>query len=180
MHDKRYRDGYVASHTRQTLAQQMRRFRGDDSQATFAEMIGKRQTIVSRLENPSYSGWTLRTLFEVAQALNVAVFVRFVDFPTFLQYTDDLSDNALRPQPYDEEAIEALVEEEDRASKEGALKALFASEPKQAPGRSALPRMIFERDRDGATSPPPANDAVNPPEQNESGSIRKRLAEAAD
>lgn len=109
MRDKRYRDAYVASHTRQMLARQMRKFRGGMSQAEFAGTIGKRQTIISRLENPDYSGWTLRTLFEVAKAINVAVFVRFVDFPTFLHYSDDLSASALHPASYSGDALDELA-----------------------------------------------------------------------
>jgi hypothetical protein len=100
--NKRYRDGYVAAHTRSVLARQMRNFRGARSQAEFGALIGKRQTVVSRLESPAYGSWTLRTMFEVARKMNVAVFVRFVDFPTFLRYTDDMSDDALDPKGYDQ------------------------------------------------------------------------------
>ena len=34
-HDKRYRDGYVAAHTRGVLARQMRNFRGELTQGEF-------------------------------------------------------------------------------------------------------------------------------------------------
>jgi len=109
MHDKEYRDGYVAAHTRQVLAKQMREFRGDKSQTDFADEIDKRQTIVSRLENPNYSGWSLNTLFEIASKLNVAVFVRFVDFPTFLKYSGDQSEAALHPAPYDGQQVDDFM-----------------------------------------------------------------------
>ena len=109
MHDKRYRDGYVASHTRRLLAQQMRNFRGDLSQSQFAEALGKKQTVISRLENPSYGAWQLRTMLEIAQKLDVAVFARFVDFPTFLKLSDDLSDKALRPMAYEQEGVETAA-----------------------------------------------------------------------
>src|SRR5438045_2363080 len=87
-HDKQYRDGYVAAHTRGVLARQMRNFRGDRSQAEYGAEIGKRQTVVSRLESPAYGSWTLRTMLQIARKENVAVLVRFVDFPTFLSVTD--------------------------------------------------------------------------------------------
>ena len=106
MHDKGYRDGYVAAHNRQVLAKQMREFRGEKSQTDFAQKIDKRQTIVSRLENPNYSGWTLGTLFEIASKLDVAVFVRFVDFPTFLKYTGNQSESALHPAQYDQQQVD--------------------------------------------------------------------------
>jgi hypothetical protein len=109
MRDKRYRDSYVATHTRHILARQMRNFRGERSQAEFGELIGKRQTVVSRLENPNYGAWQLRTMLEIAGQLNIAVFARFVDFPTFLKYSNDLSDAALHPKEYDEQAIRRLV-----------------------------------------------------------------------
>jgi hypothetical protein len=112
--NKRYRDGYVAAHTREVLAKQMREFRGDQSQSAFAQEMGKRQTVISRLENPSYIGWTLSTMFEIARKRNVAVFVRFVDFPTFLKLSEDMSDSALHPKSYDEDHMENRVKEESK------------------------------------------------------------------
>lgn len=108
-HDKQYRDSYVASHNRGVLAQQMRNFRGDLSQADYAEKLGKQKTVIGRLENPSYTGWSLRTMLEVARKENVAVLVRFVDFPTFVGFTGDLSESALRPAPYDPTAVDVFV-----------------------------------------------------------------------
>jgi hypothetical protein len=105
-HSKEYRDTYVEAHSRRFLAHQMREFRGNESQTEFGQRLGKSQTIVSRLEDATYSGWTLHTLFEVAQRLNVAAIVRFVDFKTFLQFTDDVSDAALKPAPYQETVID--------------------------------------------------------------------------
>ena len=90
-HDKQYRDAYVAAHAREVLAKQMRNFRGDLSQAEYAVKIDKQKTVVGRLENPAYGGWSLRTMLEVARKENVAVIARFVDFPTFMGFTDDLS-----------------------------------------------------------------------------------------
>ena len=106
--DKPYRDSYVASHTRRFLARQMRKFRGEKSQAEFGKMIDKRQTVVSRLEDPKYGKWTLQTLFEVAAKLDVAVIVRFVDFSTFLKLTNDMSEEASRPTAYDQKAFEGF------------------------------------------------------------------------
>jgi hypothetical protein len=107
--DKRYRDGYIAAHTRGVLARQMRNFRGQLSQADYAAKIGKQKTVVSRLENPAYSGWSLRTMLEIAREENVAVLVRFVDFPTFLGFTDDISDESLHPHAYDQAEIDRFA-----------------------------------------------------------------------
>jgi hypothetical protein len=107
--DKQYRDGYVTAHTRRVLAEQMRNFRGEFSQTEYAAKIGKQKTMVARLENPAYGGWSLRTMFEIAQKENVAVLVRFVDFLTFLGFTDDMSDESLHPRAYDEIEVDRFV-----------------------------------------------------------------------
>jgi hypothetical protein len=109
--DKAYRDSYIASHTRRFLARQMRKFRGEKSQTEFGDLIDKRQTVVSRLEDANYGKWTLQTLFDVAEKLNVAVLVRFVDIPTFLRLSEDMSEDASQPQPYDEVKAAALLEQ---------------------------------------------------------------------
>jgi hypothetical protein len=127
MADKAYRDAYVASHTRRFLAKQMREFRGDLSQGEFGRRLGKPQTIVSRLEDPGYSGWSLRTVLETAASLNVAAFVRFVDFPTFLKYTLDMSENAMRPHSYDPSAINEMVADEAAQNEpQGAMRAFLS------------------------------------------------------
>src|SRR5580700_9103274 len=108
-HDRRYRDGYVASYTRGVLARQMRNFRGERSQADYGAFIGKRQTVVSRLESPAYGSWTLRTMLEIARKEAVAVLVRFVDFPTFLKFIDDASDEALHPRQYHRDEVDQFA-----------------------------------------------------------------------
>ena len=74
--DKKYRDSYVQSHTKQFLARQMRAFRGERSQEEFAKILGVSQSMISgRFENPNYGKWSLTTLFDTAAKQNVAVFV---------------------------------------------------------------------------------------------------------
>ncbi len=106
---KAYRDRYVEAHSKQFLARQIRELRGQQSQAEFGDVIGKAQTIVSRLENPYYGKWNLSTLFDVAAKLNRAVIVRIVDFPTFLRLTEDLSDEAAAPLSYDDNDVSAAA-----------------------------------------------------------------------
>jgi predicted XRE-type DNA-binding protein len=161
IHDKRYRDGYVATHTRQVLAKQMREFRGEMPQTEFAELIGKRQTIVSRLENPSYTGWTLNTLFEIASKLNVAVFVRFVDFPTFLKYSGDQTETALHPASYDQRQVDdfARIESEQKLVEADILRALEITQPNrneaarnaaQQAQTESMSRALFGLERSGS------------------------------
>jgi hypothetical protein len=88
LRNRKHRHSYVVDYTRRFLARQMRAFRGERSQSEFGDLIGKRRTQVSRLEDPAYGKWTLQTLFDVAEKLEVEVFVRFVDHSTFLRLSE--------------------------------------------------------------------------------------------
>jgi hypothetical protein len=107
--DKAYRDGYVATHLRTWLADQVRALRGSMSQKEFGKLIGKHRTVVSRLENPDNGKLTIETLLNVASKLDIALVVRFVDYPTFLAATNDFSEAALHPAHYDQLAIDAFA-----------------------------------------------------------------------
>jgi hypothetical protein len=107
--DKAYRDAFIQTHTRQFLAQQMRAFRGDISQEQMGELLGKPQSVISRLEDPTYGKWTLSTLFEVASKLNKAVIVRFVDVETFAKLSINVGDDAQNPPSIDDTSIDNAI-----------------------------------------------------------------------
>jgi hypothetical protein len=136
MPDPAYRHSYVASHSRQFLARQMRALRGERSQTEFGDEIGRAQTMISRLEDPNYHGWTLQTMFDIAAKQDVAVLVRFVDFPTFLKFTEAQSDSMVRPEPYHQEPVDALAAHENDACLMGAWRS-FLTKPGQETGTSA-------------------------------------------
>jgi hypothetical protein len=99
--DREFRASYMAHHLRAFLADQIRALRGEASQKDFGELIGKPQSVVSRLEDEEYGKVTLQTLIDVATKLDIALLVRFVDFPTLLRATSDFSEQAVAPAPYD-------------------------------------------------------------------------------
>jgi hypothetical protein len=53
----------------------------------------------------------LKHFCHVAAKLDIAVLVRFVDFPTFLRTTDDRSPSAISPSSYDQKAVDDLMKE---------------------------------------------------------------------
>jgi transcriptional regulator with XRE-family HTH domain len=117
------------------------------SQAEFARKIGKSQQIVSRLENPAYHGWTVATLFEVAAKLGITAFVRFVDFPTFLRHTEDMSESAMRPASYSQSEMDSmLAQDAESDAPGGAMRAFLSERPRQQPPAAA-----------NATDPPRAS-----------------------
>jgi hypothetical protein len=106
LRNKRYRDSYVDANVRRFLAQQIRALRGDMSQEEFGRLLGKPQSVVSRLEDPAYGKFTLQTLLEIAASLDRAVVARIVDFSTFLRFTEDMSEHAICPEGYNENALD--------------------------------------------------------------------------
>lgn len=73
------------------------------TQAELARRLNTSQTVVSRLEDPSYGRWNVRTLLELSNAFDVGLFVRFMPFAKFLTATADISRENLEAESYDEE-----------------------------------------------------------------------------
>jgi hypothetical protein len=116
LRDEEFRNGYMARQVKAFLATQIRSLRGEQTQSEFGEEIGKPQSVVSRLESQVARGMVnIQTLIDIAQAKQIAVIIRFVNFETFLKFTNDYTERALVPHSYSQEAIDILArEEEDR------------------------------------------------------------------
>ena len=80
--DKEFRDAFVDEFIRNGIAFQIRalRHRENWSQKELGDKTGKPQNVISRLEDPSYGSFTIKTLLEMASAFDVALQVRFVPF----------------------------------------------------------------------------------------------------
>jgi len=120
------RHAYMATQLKAFLSDQIRTLRGDLTQREFGDKIGKPQSVVSRLEKQLDRHISIHTLIDIAVKLDIAVIIRFVDFITFLRYTEDYSDKALAPFAYDQAAIDALAEEEERRTLGSEIHALVA------------------------------------------------------
>jgi hypothetical protein len=114
---KSYRDAYLGSRIRQFLAHQMRSFRGERSQAEFGRIIAQSQSVISeRLESPAYGKWNLQTLLDIAAKLDVALIVQFVDWPTFVKFTHEITNETVKPAPFDERKLFEAIEPRPRYS----------------------------------------------------------------
>ena len=96
--DPSFRAAYMAHSLRHFLADQIRALRGGMSQKDFGRLIGKPQSVVSRLENEDHGRVSLQTLIDIAEKLDIALVVRFTDYPAFLQTTADFSETAVAPR----------------------------------------------------------------------------------
>lgn len=93
-----YRTEYVEQGVKLWVARQIRVLREQRnwSQGDLAAKTGKAQSAISRLEDPEYGQMSLQTLLELAKAYDVALSIKFVDFPTFLRETKDVSTTNMR------------------------------------------------------------------------------------
>ena len=97
--DKDYRDSFLQTQVRGGIAYQIQALRAKLglTQTEFAHRMGKKQAVISRLESTSYGKMSVQTLLDIACSLDVALVVRFVSYPEFLQRTENMSIEALQP-----------------------------------------------------------------------------------
>ena len=100
-----YRHAYLAEHVRRGIAYQIRALRNQRgwNQGAFSKNLGKPQSVVCRLEDPSYGKVTIQTLLEVANVYDVALQVRFVPYSAFLQQTRDISTESKKVLSFDDD-----------------------------------------------------------------------------
>jgi transcriptional regulator with XRE-family HTH domain len=84
---KAYRDGFLETDVKGGIAYQIQALREKTglSQAAFAEKTGKKQSVISRLEDTEYGGVNVNTLLEIAKALDIGLQVRFCDYVDVLE-----------------------------------------------------------------------------------------------
>lgn len=117
--DRSYRHAYMGRNIRGFLALQMKSLRGDRTHKQFGDIVGKPQSVISRIEKQADKNISIQTLIDIADKLDIAVVIRFVDFPTFLKYTEDYSDDALHPPPYDDASLYEFLMRVEKSLREG-------------------------------------------------------------
>lgn len=109
-----YRRAYVGEHIRRGIAHQIRALREDPTrnwnQGELSKRLGKPQSVVSRMEDPSYGKLTVQTLLEVAEVFDVALSIQFVSWPTFIIRTRDVSEASMRVESFDQSEMDSSVD----------------------------------------------------------------------
>jgi transcriptional regulator with XRE-family HTH domain len=101
-----FRSQFTADFVHEFVSAQIRALREKKvwSQAKLGQEAGRmEQTQVSRLENPEYSGGSLKSLIRIAQAFDVGLLVRFVPFSKLMDATVDLTPDNIAPPSFREE-----------------------------------------------------------------------------
>jgi transcriptional regulator with XRE-family HTH domain len=100
-----YRHAYLAEHVRRGIAYQIRAIRDQRrwNQGELSKRLAKPQSVVSRLEDPSYGKVTIQTLLEIADVFDVALQVRFISYSSFIRQTRDVSIESMRVTQFNED-----------------------------------------------------------------------------
>jgi len=95
--NREFRDSYVYEHVRNGIPFQIRALRKKRnwSQAQLAKAAETSRTVITRIEDPNYGNLTLKTLYQIASAFDVALLVKFVPFTRLLREYEDVSSDAL-------------------------------------------------------------------------------------
>src|ERR1700687_251592 len=98
LQDDEFRDGFVADHVRVRLALLIRTLREQRgwSETDLACARGTTQSVVSRLEDPDYGKLSLRTVFEVAAAFRLPVYIDMPDWDEWFGLMEDMSSRNLQ------------------------------------------------------------------------------------
>ena len=100
--DDSYREAYLDAHVKGGIAYQVQALREKSgrNQTEFGELIGKPQSVVSRLESTEYGAVNVNTLVDIANRLKIGLLIRFCDFETLT--VADVSPEAFAVENIDE------------------------------------------------------------------------------
>ncbi|MBN1176653.1 MAG: helix-turn-helix transcriptional regulator [Dehalococcoidales bacterium] len=105
LQDPEFRNQFIDEHIDVGIAFQIRSLRNRQQlkQSDLAQQMDVKQPLISAWENPNYGKYTLGTLKELAKAFDVGLLVRFVPFSKLVDWTVNLTNDAIAPPNFREE-----------------------------------------------------------------------------
>jgi transcriptional regulator with XRE-family HTH domain len=113
LRNKEYRDAFVSEHIDTGIPFQIRALREQRSltQKELADRAGVTQVWISRIENPNYSGFSIKTLLKLASAFDIGLIVRFVPISNLVKWELQLSPESLQAVSFNEDPYFRETEE---------------------------------------------------------------------
>ena len=107
---KDFRKGYVESQLEIEIPFQIQALRKARkwSQAQLAEKIGCTQAWISKLETPGNQAVSLRMLYRVASAFDIAVSIQFVSFSEMVRREENFDPNTFNAVSFKEDSLKKV------------------------------------------------------------------------
>lgn len=111
---REYREAYLEGFLEQNIALQIKLNRQirNLSQSDLAQLIGTKQSVVARSENPAYGKHSIQFLTKVANAFDCALSVKFIPYSKLARQVDSLSEEKLIAPSFDEEIAKLRIQNE--------------------------------------------------------------------
>lgn len=112
--NREYRHAYMAEGVKTWIARQVRALREQRgwNQGDLARESGKKQSAISRIEDPDYGQLSLQTLFDLAATFDLPLVVQFSEWPEWLNRMEDVSTEALQKESFDGEHLASLASQQ--------------------------------------------------------------------
>jgi transcriptional regulator with XRE-family HTH domain len=104
--DKELREAYAEAAVEQGIAWQIRlnREMRNLSQKQLAELLGTKQSAISRLEDPDYGSHSIETLLSLSKIFDCALLVKLISYSDLAVDSTKLSEQEQFAVPFSEEA----------------------------------------------------------------------------
>lgn len=108
-----FRHEFMMDQVRSYIAFQIRALREQPgrrwSQVELADRAGKKQSVISRAEDPDYGKLSLQSLLEIAIAFDIPLLVQFAEWEDWLERMNNQSPSALRKRSFSAERLFRLA-----------------------------------------------------------------------
>jgi transcriptional regulator with XRE-family HTH domain len=116
LRDENGRYVYADTVTNAFVSAQIKALREDRalSQEDLAQLIGTKQSGISRVERADYSAWRIETLRKIARAFGVRLRIRFEEFGTLLDEVGGFTNKHLLPRRFEQDPVFTGSKRSDR------------------------------------------------------------------